>query len=286
MRQKIFTVCARTHADSLTSSLISVTLCLKVFDHGEDTMDLQDKIILMTGAATGIGRATALLAAQHGAKLALCDLNAEELEETAQMCTEAGADVITQIIKLPDADQIRAFISTTVERFGKLNGAFNNAGIGGEMSQVEHLEDTLWDQVMNVNVKAVWQCMKYEIPQMARGGSIVNTASVAGLIGFRFNAAYAASKHAVIGLTKSAAIETARRNIRINALCPGFVDTPMVQAMDDAREGTVERLLKAVPMRRLGNTQEIAEAAVWLLSDKSSFMTGHAMVLDGGITLE
>lgn len=250
------------------------------------TRDLQDRVIFMTGAATGIGRAAAVQAARQGAKLALCDINAAALEETAQMCSQQGAPVITRIVRLPDADAIRDMLDATVDHFGGLHGAFNNAGVGGDMRPVEDLDEAMWDLTLNVNLKAVWLCMKYEIPRMRQGGSIINTASVAGLVGFRFNAVYSASKHAVIGLTKSAALETARRKIRINALCPGFVDTPMVESMDVARPGMVDRLLKAVPMRRLGQTDEIAEAVVWLLSDKSSFMTGHAMVLDGGITIE
>jgi NAD(P)-dependent dehydrogenase (short-subunit alcohol dehydrogenase family) len=249
-------------------------------------MDLQDKVVFMTGAATGIGRAAAVHAARHGARLALCDINTAALEETAQLCSAQGADVITQVVRLPDADAISAALDAAVQHFGGLQGAFNNAGVGGELLPVEDLDEAMWDLTLGVNLKAVWLCMKYEIPRMKGGGSIVNTASVAGLVGFRFNAVYAASKHGVIGLTKSAALETARRKIRINALCPGFVDTPMVHSMDEARPGMVDRLLKTVPMHRLGQTDEIAEAVVWLLSDKSSFMTGHAMVLDGGISIE
>ncbi len=249
-------------------------------------MDLQHKVILITGAGSGIGRATALLAAQHGAHLALSDLQADAATETAHQCRTLGAEAFAMPCDVTQAESIQAFVDEAVARFGRIDGALNNAGVGGDLRPLEDLSEKAWDLVMNVNLKGVWLCMKAEVAHMGTGGAIVNVASVAGLVGFRNNAAYAASKHGVLGLTKSAALELTRKGIRVNALCPGFTDTPMVRSMNDAVPGMVERLMKAVPMRRLGQVEEIAQAAVFLLSDKSSFMTGHGLVLDGGLTLE
>jgi len=249
-------------------------------------MDLQHKVILITGAGSGIGRATALLAAQHGAHLALSDLQADAATETAHQCRALGAEAFAMPCDVTQAESIQAFVDEAVARFGRIDGALNNAGVGGDLRPLEDLSEKAWDLVINVNLKGVWLCMKAEVAHIGTGGAIVNVASVAGLVGFRNNAAYAASKHGVLGLTKSAALELTRKGIRVNALCPGFTDTPMVRSMNDVVPGMVERLIKAVPMRRLGQVEEIAQAAVFLLSDKSSFMTGHGLVLDGGITLE
>lgn len=249
-------------------------------------MDLQNKVILITGAGSGIGRATALLAAQHGAHLALSDLQADAATETADQCHALGVEAFAMPCDVTQPESIQAFVDETAARFGHIDGALNNAGVGGDLRPLEDLSEKAWDLVMNVNLKGVWLCMKAEIPLMGAGSAIVNVASVAGLVGFRNNVAYAASKHGVLGLTKSAALELTRKGIRVNALCPGFTDTPMVRSMNDVVPGMVERLIKSVPMRRLGQVEEIAQAAVFLLSDKSSFMTGHGLVLDGGITLE
>jgi len=249
-------------------------------------MDLQHKAILITGAGSGIGRATALLAAQHGAHLALSDLQADAATETAHQCRALGAEAFAMPCDVTQAESIQAFVDEAVARFGRIDGALNNAGVGGDLRPLEDLSEKAWDLVINVNLKGVWLCMKAEVAHIGTGGAIVNVASVAGLVGFRNNAAYAASKHGVLGLTKSAALELTRKGIRVNALCPGFTDTPMVRSMNDVVPGMIERLIKAVPMRRLGQVEEIAQAAVFLLSDKSSFMTGHGLVLDGGLTLE
>lgn len=247
---------------------------------------LENKTIVITGAASGIGRETALAAARYGARLAVCDLNAEGVEETAQMIRDGGADAIAGTVNVAVAAQVEAFMKRAAAEYGKIDGAFNNAGVGGALTRVHMLSEDLWDACINVNLKGVWLCMKYEIPHIRGdgGGAIVNMASVAGLIGFPMNAVYGASKHGVVGLTKSAAAEYARNNIRINAICPGYTDTPMVSAIDEIRPGMVENTLQAVPMRRLGRTAEIAETVCFLLSDRAPFLTGQAIAIDGGLT--
>jgi NAD(P)-dependent dehydrogenase (short-subunit alcohol dehydrogenase family) len=248
---------------------------------------LENKTIVITGAASGIGQATALTAAKHGARLALCDMNEAGVAETAQMARDLGAAAISGGVNVTDAAQIEAFMARTAAEFGKIDGALNNAGVGGALTRVHMLTEDLWDQCINVNLKGVWLSMKYEIPYMRGdgGGAIVNMASVAGLIGFPMNAVYAASKHGVVGLTKSAAAEYARNNIRVNALCPGYTDTPMVSAIDDIRPGMVENTLQAVPMRRLGKPEEVAETVCYLLSDRAPFLTGQSIAIDGGLTI-
>ncbi|HEX2621664.1 MAG TPA: SDR family oxidoreductase [Phototrophicaceae bacterium] len=248
-------------------------------------MTLHNKVILVTGAASGIGRATALAIAEAGGKVAISDINVAGGEETAGMITDAGGEAFFTRVDVTDYAQIDAFVQKTVDHFGGLDGAFNNAGVGGALTKLHQLEDDLWDQTLTVNLKAVWWCMKAEIPRLRDGhGSIVNMASVAGLVGFSNNAVYAASKHGVIGLTKSAALEYAKAGIRVNAVCPGFTETPMVAMIDLYRPGMVANATASSPMKRLGNPREIAAAVVWLLSDESSFVNGLAMAIDGGLT--
>lgn len=246
---------------------------------------LQDKTIVITGAASGIGRATALLAAKYGAKLALCDLNGEGVAETAQMAREVGVPALSMSVDVAVAEQVEAFMKQASAEYGRIDGAFNNAGVGGTLTRAHMLTEEQWDQCISINLKGVWLCIKYEIPHMRGdgGGAIVNMASVAGLLGFPMNSVYAASKHGVIGLTKSAAAEYARNNIRVNAVCPGYTDTPMVSAIDDIRPGLVENTLQAVPMRRLGRPEEIAETVCFLLSDRAPFLTGQSIAIDGGL---
>lgn len=250
-------------------------------------MDLQDKVILITGAAGGIGREIAVLASQQGAKVALADLNRDGGEATLKIVQDAGGEGFFVRVNVASADSVENFVAQVIERYGALHGAVNNAGVGGDLTASHELSEKSWDFVMNVNAKGVWLCMKYELPHMLEnGGAIVNVASVAGLIAMRNNLVYTASKHAVIGMTKAVAAEYARYNIRANALCPGFTDTQMVGNIDELAPGLVNKLLKAVPMRRLGNVSEIAEGALFLLSDRSTFITGHSLVLDGGILTE
>lgn len=248
-------------------------------------MSLEQKVILITGAASGIGRATALAVAEAGGRVAISDINVTGGEETAQLVTDAGGDAFFMRVDVTEYAQIEAFVQATVDHFGGLDGAFNNAGVGGFLGKLFELEDIYWDQTLTINLKSVWWSMKAEIPRLRNGkGSIVNMASVAGLVGFPNNAVYSASKHGVIGLTKSAALEYARAGIRVNAVCPGFTETPMVMSMDMFRPGMVANAMNSSPMKRLGETREIAAGVVWLLSDASSFVNGHALTLDGGLT--
>jgi NAD(P)-dependent dehydrogenase (short-subunit alcohol dehydrogenase family) len=244
---------------------------------------LEEKVALVTGGASGIGRATALTFAREGAKLVIADMNEEGGQQTVHMLTEQGGEAIFVRTDVSKAVEVQALISTVVETYGRLDCAHNNAGIsgGGRARTAEYAEDT-WHQVITVNLTGVWFCMKYEIPQMLSQGSgaIVNTASVAGLIGGRGLAAYVASKHGVVGLTKTAALEYAQQGIRVNCVCPGVIQTPMTErALSDPE---LKAQITARPIGRVGTPEEVAEAVVWLCSDAASFVTGHTMTVDGG----
>ncbi len=249
-------------------------------------MRLKDKVVLITGGASGIGRATALLAAQEGARVVVSDIDEAGGDETVAMIGDKGgtghfvkADVSNNI-------HVAALVQAALDAFGRLDCAVNNAGITGNMlSRLADIDEDVFDRILSVNVKGVWLCMKHELPVMAEqgGGAIVNVASVAGLRVQPKDAAYTASKHAVIGLTKSAAIEYARYGIRVNAVCPGYTDTPMVQGAIEHNEQMRHLTVAAIPLKRLGKPEEIAEGIVWLCSDAASFVTGHGLVLDGGI---
>lgn len=247
-------------------------------------MALADKVFLVTGGASGIGRASALALANEGAKVVVSDLNTTSGEETVGLLRSSGTDGLFIRADVSSANDVEALVQQTVAHFGRLDGAVNNAGVGGDMLPTHQREESVWDFVMNVNLKGVWLSMRYEIPALlaSGGGSIVNIASAAGLIGFRYASAYSASKHGVVGLTRSAALEYATKGIRVNAVCPGFTDTPMVSDMNAANPKMVEATIKAIPMRRLGTPEEVAQAVLWLCSDASSFVNGHALAVDGG----
>ncbi|MDQ7026116.1 MAG: glucose 1-dehydrogenase [Anaerolineae bacterium] len=250
-------------------------------------MQFQDKVVVITGGSSGIGRASALAFAAEGAKVLIADINDESGLETVNSIREAGgiADYISTDVS--KASAVKAMVDKAVTQFGGLDIAVNNAGIGG--GTLVFLQDSTedhYDQVMAINTKGVWLCMKHEIEIMLEQGQgvIVNTASAAGLVGMPGGAAYSASKHAVIGLTKSAAGEVAKKNIRVNAVCPGHTVTPMVTTLLDSRPDLENRLLAFNPMRRFGTPQEIAAGILFLASDSASYVTGMALEMDGGIT--
>ncbi len=251
---------------------------------------LQDKIALVTGAGSGIGRATSLVMAREGATLVVSDINAEGGEETLSAVKSMGGDGIFVHADVSKNDEVEALIAQVVQTYGRLDCAYNNAGIEGYMAGRlhEYPEDT-WDRLIDINLKGVWLCLKHEIPRMLEqgGGAIVNTASAAGLVGSRRLSAYVASKHAVVGLTKAAALEYAADGVRVNAVCPGIIDTPMVARLISGREADYEATIpNRQPIGRLGTPAEIAESVAWLCSDAASLVTGLAMAVDGGFTAQ
>ncbi|MBA4722590.1 MAG: glucose 1-dehydrogenase [Alcanivorax sp.] len=256
---------------------------------------LAGKVILITGAGGGIGRVTAESLGAAGARLMLSDIDAHAVESTAAAIREAGGTARAMAVDVTRADQVSALVQATLEAYERLDGAFNNAGVEEENAKIVAVEESLFDRIIDINVKGVWLCIKYQIAAMAKqgdGGSIVNTASIAGLVGAPKRAAYAASKHAVVGLTKSVAAEYARQNIRVNAVCPGIIRTAMMERAisqverDDGIDAEQQRRLHAAlhPMGRVGEATEVAQAVQWLLSDASSFVTGHQLSVDGGLT--
>ena len=244
----------------------------------------EGKIALVTGGSTGIGRATAQILAREGATVVIADLQDAEGARTVESIKDAGGKAEYQHVDVSDYAGVRALVAGIAARHGGLDCAFNNAGIEGPTAKIMDLPVEDWQRVIAVNLTGVWHCMKYELQQMLKqgGGSIVNTASVAGLVGMSHAAAYSAAKAGVIGLTKNAAIEYARNNIRINAVCPGFIETPMLDRVTDASVKIREQLIGSVPLRRGAQPHEIGDAVAWLMSDKSSYVTGVALPVDGG----
>jgi len=248
---------------------------------------MDGKVILITGGASGMGRATAVAAARAGAKIAICDVDGKGGEETLGMALAAGCYAIFSACDVSAAAQVEALVNQTVKKFGRLDCAANIAGIEGKWGDnIADAPESNFDRVIAVNLKGVWLCMKYEIAQMLKqgGGSIVNLASAAGLVGNPGSAAYGASKHGVIGLTKTGALEYARQKIRINAVCPGAIETPMLSRIFDVIPQRGARMADIEPVGRLGTPEEIAAAVLWLCSEDSSFVTGTALSVDGGLT--
>jgi NAD(P)-dependent dehydrogenase (short-subunit alcohol dehydrogenase family) len=243
------------------------------------------KVAIVTGGSSGIGRATAVALAKEGVKIAIAARRAKEGEETVQLVKEAGSEGIFVKTDVSNEDDVRSLVEKSIHTYARLDYAFNNAGIEEMMTPLADQTSDIFDQIMNVNVKGVWLSMKYEIPEMIRtgGGAIVNMSSVAGVMGFPQNPIYIASKHAVLGLTKSAALEYAKSGIRINAVAPGGVETDMAKRVVGDDHQLLETLTSMHPIGRIGDPQEIANAVVWLLSDKASFVLGHTLLVDGGI---
>lgn len=246
---------------------------------------LDGKIALVTGGGSGIGRATALAFAREGAKVLIADVIVDSAKETLEMINEAGGEGMVTKVDVSQSEEVESMVSQLVDTYGRLDCAFNNAGIGGGWGFTAKCTEEEWDRVMSINLKGVWLCMKYEIPQMLQqgGGSIVNTASVAGLVGMLGTPAYVASKHGVVGITKAAAMEYATSGIRINAVCPGIIRTPMIGRRLERKPESEAVYRSMEPMGRLGTPEEIAEAVVWLSSDAASFVTGLPMAVDGGL---
>lgn len=249
---------------------------------------LDGKIALITGAGSGIGRASALTFAREGAKVAVADKLVDGGQETVRMVEAAGGTASFIEVDVSDAASVEAMINATVETYGRIDCAYNNAGIEGQVAPTDSYADDMFDKVIAVNLTGVWLCMKYEIPRLLEhgGGAIVNTASGAGLIGVAGLSAYVASKHGVIGLTKTAALEYAKSGIRVNAVCPGLIQTPMVERLTADQPQLGEALVAMEPVGRTGRPEEIAESVVWLCSDAASFVTGHAMSVDGGFVAQ
>jgi NAD(P)-dependent dehydrogenase (short-subunit alcohol dehydrogenase family) len=246
---------------------------------------LEGKVILVTGGSTGIGRATSTVLAREGASVVIADLQDAEGEKTVELVKAAGGHAEYHHVDVGNVEQVSALVAGIARDHGRLDGAFNNAGIEGPTAKIldYSLED--WQRVLQVNLTGVFICMKCEIEQMKKqdgGGSIVSTASAAGLIGIPGASAYNSTKHGVVGLTKTAALEYASRNIRFNAVCPGFIETPMLNRVTEASVKIRESLISTVPMKRVAQPSEIGEAVAWLLSDRSSYVTGVALPVDGG----
>ncbi len=242
------------------------------------------KIALVTGSGSGIGRASALAFAREGAQVVVSDVSVAGGEETVRLIQQGAGEAVFVKADVSRPAEVEALIAKTVETYGRLDCAHNNAGIAGRTARVADDTEENWDQILAINLKGVWLCMKYEIPAMLQhgGGAIVNTASGAGLIGVKRMPAYVASKHGVVGLTKTAALEYAKSGIRVNAVCPGVIKTPMVERVTGGRPDILDKMIAAEPIGRSGQPEEIAEAVVWLCSDAASFVTGHAMAVDGG----
>ena len=245
------------------------------------------RVVLVTGGASGIGKASALAFAKRGAKVVVADVAAKEGEETIRMINDSHGEAIFVKMDVSKSAEIEKLINKTVESWGRLDYAHNNAGIMGIMATTADCTEENWDRTISINLKGVWLCMKYEIQQMLKQGNgvIVNTSSSTGLVGFKSFPAYSASKFGVIGLTKTAALEYGNKNIRINALCPGAVNTGMINHLINVNP-KIQRFLTQSPIGRMGQPEEIGEVVAWLCSDESSFVTGHAMVVDGGMTAQ
>ncbi len=247
---------------------------------------LDGKSTLVTGGGGGIGRATALAFAREGARVAVADAVAESAQQTVALVNAAGGQAMSLAGDVTDTAQVQAMIAAVVAAYGRLDCAFNNAGIAGYQvdasgKKTHEWSDESFDRMIAVNLKGVWLCMKHELPQMQKqgGGVIVNTGSIAGLIGLPTSSAYVAAKHGVLGLTKTAALEYAQENIRVNAVCPGYIETKMTEDTMRRRGG---QLMAMVPFRRLGQPEEIAEMVVWLCSDRASYVSGACYNVDGG----
>ncbi len=248
--------------------------------------DYSDKVVLITGAGSGFGELAAQRFAEAGARLAICDVNETAVEAVGEALRGQGREVLSMACDVSQGTQVEAFVKACVERYGRLDVAVNNAGVAQQKLRIHDCDEAMWDHTNNINLKGVFLCMKFELTQMLQqpGGSILNVSSAAGVMGAPFLGIYSAGKHGVIGLTKSAALEYGRRNIRVNAICPAFSKTPLLEkGLNVAGGKKLENLLQGNPMQRLGETEEIVQAMLWACCDDNGFMNGVAISLDGGL---
>jgi NAD(P)-dependent dehydrogenase (short-subunit alcohol dehydrogenase family) len=250
-------------------------------------MMFQSKVALVTGAGGGIGLAAAQAFAREGATVVLADMNAQHVQAQADEIIRMGGKALALACDVTDEKNVRSMIESSVERFGKLDFAFNNAGIHVAVANTAQVKTEDFDKLMNVNLRGVFLCMKYELQQMQgqSRGSIVNCSSQSGLMGIPGLSAYTASKHAVIGLTKAAALEYAKQGIRINVVCPGTTETPMVKGLMASEPGRLDKVIADIPIGRMARPEEIASAVLWLCSPLASFTIGQSIVVDGGYSI-
>ncbi|KAL0483319.1 hypothetical protein AKO1_014657 [Acrasis kona] len=245
---------------------------------------MEGKVALVTGGATGIGKAICIQLCHNRCKVAVCDMNEEVGRQTVKELNSQGGEAIFIKVDVTKSEEVQNMVKSVIDKFGRIDYAVNNAGVGGSLSKTENYSESLFDNIMDINLKGVFLCLKYQLKQMvAQGGkgcSIVNTSSISGLSAYRMNSPYSASKFGVVGLTKSTAIEYARMGIRVNCVCPTFTQTAMLPDDKKLQENLIER----VPLHRLGTPDDVANAVMFLLSEQSSFITGVALPLCGGLS--
>lgn len=245
-------------------------------------MRFENKVVFITGAGGGIGRETALAFAREGASVVATDISEKANQETAKLIEDEGGKVLAVTVDVTDSKSIQEALDQTIAKYGKLDFAFNNAGVENKVEPLHEVDEEEFKRVVNIDLTGVFLCMKYQLPLLLKNGSgsIVNTASIAGVTGFTGGASYGAAKHGVIGLTKTAALDYAAKGIRVNAICPSVVETEMIKRYN--KDGSMDALKANLPIGRFGRVEEIAAAVLWLCSDESEFIVGQSLILDGG----